>query len=110
MLTEIVSLKAKIVEITDEHKIAMFENTKTVNSIVKMHEEALDNKTKELANIKKELQNFKITNQELFRKIQLVDVEKNYFTSNDALERCPEIKPFFCKYCKISFLQMLVQM
>ena len=58
MVTKIISLKRRIEEITDEHKIAMFQNTKTVNSIVKMHEEALDNKTKELSNIK-------VTNQEL---------------------------------------------
>ena len=41
MLTEIVSLKARIVKNTDEHKIAMFQNTKTVKSIVKMHKETV---------------------------------------------------------------------
>ena len=46
MVTEIVSLKTRIEKITNEHKITMFQNMKTVNSIVKMHEEALDNKTK----------------------------------------------------------------
>ena len=41
MLTEIISLKARIVKNTDEHKIAMFQNTKTVKSIVKMHKETV---------------------------------------------------------------------
>ena len=50
--------------------------------------------------------NFKITNQELLRKIQEVEVNENNFTSNDALERCPEIKPFSCKYCNKSFFQV----
>ena len=63
MLTEIASLKTRIEKITDEHKIAMVQNTKTVNSIVKMHEEALENKTKEVANIKQELQKLEVTNQ-----------------------------------------------
>ena len=103
MLTEIVSQNAKIVKITDEDKIAMFENTKTVNSIVKMHEEALDIKTEEVDNIKKEIHNFKITNQELLEKMQEVEGKKN---NNDLLERCPEIKPFSCKYCEKSFLQV----
>jgi hypothetical protein len=60
MVTKVVSLQTRIEMITDEHKIAMFQNTKIVNSIVKMHKVALDNKTKELVNVKKELQNFKI--------------------------------------------------
>ena len=37
----------------------MFQNTKTVNIIVKMHKESLDNKIKELANNKEELQKVK---------------------------------------------------
>ena len=32
MVTKIISLKTRIEEITDEHKIAMFQNTKTVNN------------------------------------------------------------------------------
>ena len=54
-LQEIVSLKAKIMEITEEHKIAMSLNAKNMNSIVKMHEkaqEALDDKSNEIINIK----------------------------------------------------------
>ena len=67
--TKIVFLKTRIEKITDEHKIAMFQNTKTVNSFVKMHEEALDNKVEELANDKEELEKVKVTNQELLQKI-----------------------------------------
>ena len=70
MLTEIISLKARIVKNTDEHKIAMFQNTKTVNTIVKLHQEALENKTNEVANIKQELQRLEVTNQELLQKIK----------------------------------------
>ena len=48
----------------------MFENTKTVNSIVKMHKEALINKTKDIANTMQEIQRLKVTNQELLQKIK----------------------------------------
>ena len=70
MVTKIVSLKTRIEEITDEHKIAMVQNTKTVNSIVKLHQEALENKTKEVTNIMQEVQRLKVTNQELLQKNQ----------------------------------------
>ena len=106
MLTEIVSLKARIVKNTDEHKIAMFQNTKTVNSIVKMHEEALENKTKEVANIMQELQRLEVTNQELLQKNQELGMNKNNFANNHSLERSHENKPFSCKYCDKSFLQV----
>jgi hypothetical protein len=59
MVSKIVSLKAKIVEVTEEHKSTMSLNAKTMNSIVKMHEkaqEALEHKSNELINIKQELQ------------------------------------------------------
>ena len=75
MKSEIVSLKTKIMEITEEHKTTMSLNTKTMNSIVKMHEEALGDKRNELANIKQELQRVNVTNQELLQKIQ--GFEKN---------------------------------
>ena len=69
-------LKAKIEEITDEHKIAMSQNTKTINSIVKMHEEAMDDKRNELTKIKQELQSVEATNQELSQKVQKLEMEK----------------------------------
>ena len=38
MLQEIDSLKAKLVEVTEEHKISLTLNSKTVNSLAKMNE------------------------------------------------------------------------
>ena len=104
MVTEIVLLKTKIVEITDEHKIAMSLNAKTMNSIVKMHEKAFEDKKNELANIKEELQKVKVTNEELLQEIQALKMNKPNFATNDSLEKIHEIKPFTCKYCKKSFL------
>ena len=104
MLTEIILLKTKIVEITDEHKIAMSLNAKTMNSIVKMHEKAFEDKTNELANIKEELQKVKVTNEELLQEIQALKMNKPNFAQNDSLEKFHEFKPFACKYCEKSFL------
>ena len=61
MLSEIASLKAKLVEVMEEHKVSTSLNSKTVNSLVKMQEktqDALEEKTNELAKIKQELQKF----------------------------------------------------
>ena len=92
MVTEIVSLKTRIEEITDEHKIAMFQNTKTVNSIVKMHKEALENKSKEVANIMIGCQRLQVSNQELLQKNQELEMNKNNFYNNQSLERSHENK------------------
>jgi hypothetical protein len=93
------------VEITDE-KIAMSLNAKTMNSIVKMHEKAFEDKTNELANIKEELQKVKVTNEELLQEIQALKMNKPNFATNDSLEKIHEIKPFTCKYCEKSFLHI----
>jgi hypothetical protein len=109
MTYEIISLKAKIVEVTEEHKTTMSLNAKTMNSIVKMNEkaqEALDDKSNELANIEQELQSVKVTNQELLQKIQVLEMNKNEFANNDSFEGNHEIKPFSCKYCDKSFHQV----
>ena len=106
MICENVLLKTKIAEITDEHKIAMSQNTKTINSIVKMHEEAMDDKRNELTKIKQKLQSVESTNQELLQKVQKLEMNKNTFGKNDSLERCNEINPFSYKYCDKSFLQV----
>ena len=93
MSSEIVSLKTKIAEVTEEHKIAVSQlslNAKTMNSIVKMHEkaqEALDNKTNELANIKQELESVKVTNQELLQKNKELEIERNTFANNSSLTK-----------------------
>ena len=80
ILQENASLKAKIVKITEEHKSEMSLLAKTMNHIVKMHEktqEAFDEKTNELANIKQELQSVNLTNQELLQKFQESKIVKN---------------------------------
>ena len=102
----IVSLKEKIVEITEEHKMSMTLNAKTMNTIVKIHEKALDDKTNELARIKQELQRVNVTNQALLQKIQELETNNNTFVNNDCLERNHEIKPFSCKHCDASFVQV----
>ena len=63
MKSEIVSLKAKIEEITDEHKIAMSLNA-----------ELMANKIRELVNNKQELQSVKVTNEEMLQKIQELEL------------------------------------
>ena len=63
MSIEISSLQKKIVEITEEHKAVMVLNSKTMNSIVTMHEKTLEDKTKELELAKS-------TNLSLSKKIQ----------------------------------------
>jgi len=105
MVTEIVLLKTKIVEITNEHKIAMSLNEKTMNSIVKMHEKAFEDKKNELANIKEELQSVKDANQELLQEIQALKMNKTNFDSHDSFEGNLEIKPFSSEYCDKSFNQ-----
>ena len=57
MLSEIISLKAKIVEMTDEHKITMCLNSETMAK-----------KINELANNKQKLQTLKSINEELLQK------------------------------------------
>ena len=87
MKSEIVSLKAKIVEITNEQEIALSRNAET-----------MDKKIKELANNKQELQSVKVTNEELLQKIQELKLNKK--------TRIQEIKPFSCKYCNKSFFEV----
>ena len=77
-----------------------------MNSIVKMHEKAIEDKTNELANIKEEFQKVKVTNEELLQEIKALKMNKPNFAINDSLEKIHEIKPFTCKYCKKSFLHI----
>ena len=102
----IVSLREKIVEITEEHKKSMSLNAKTVNTFVKIHEKALDDKTNELAHIKQELQSVNVTNQGLLQKIQELETYNNIFANNVSLKRNNEVKPFSCKYCDKTFVQV----
>ena len=64
------------------------------------------NKENELSQVKQELQSFKMTNQKLLQKIQKLETYKTTFAKNDSSCRNPEIKPFFCKYCDESFVQV----
>ena len=128
------SLKEKtneLANIKEEHesvKVTNEELLKTIQELevnkdslddplVKMNEKtqaALDEKTNELANIKKELQSVSVANQELLQKIQELkksqelEVNKNSFANNDSstMKIHCEIKPFSCKYCDQSFLQV----
>ena len=47
-----------------------------MNSVFKLHEKVLDDKTNELINIKQELQSVMVTNQELLQKIQGLEMNK----------------------------------
>ena len=85
MLREIALLKAKLVKVTEEHKISMTLNANTVNSLVKIHEktqEALNDKTYELAKIKQELQSVNVTNLELLQENQELKMNKNNFANS----------------------------
>ena len=73
--SEIISIKNKLLKITEEHKMAMSLNT--------IHEKAFAHKAIELSQLKKELQSFKVTNQELLQKIQKLETYKT-FAKNDS--------------------------
>ena len=77
---EIASLKAKIVEITNEHEAVMSLNAKKMNSIVKMHEKAMENKDNELTNIKQKLQSSNLINQKLSQELEDLWMNKNVFS------------------------------
>ena len=98
MSSEIISLRAKIVKINEEHKMAMSLNTKTMMGIVKTHEKGFVNKANELSQVKQEILNFKMTNLELSQKVQELE--------NNSSERNQEVKPFSCKFCDKSFAEV----
>ena len=101
------SIKSKLLKITEEHKMAMSLNTKTMMGIVKIHEKPFANKENELSQVNKDLQSFKVPNQELLQKIKnKLETYKTTFAKNDSSCRNPEIKPSFCKYCDESFVQV----
>ena len=102
MLSENTKLRARISEVTEEYKTILLLNAKNTDSIIKMHEKSLDDKTNELANTKKELQSVKKTNHELLQKIRELKTNKNTFENNVSLE----VKPFSCRYCNESFVQV----
>jgi hypothetical protein len=102
------SLQKKIVEITEEHKAAMALNSKTMNSIVTMHEKALEDKTKELEVAKS-------TNLSLSKKIQELESIQTLHNKNDrntsetvsesqiyTMKTDFKQKPFKCESCDTS--------
>ena len=82
------SLKEKVMKITEEHKVAMSLNSKTMNSIVKMHEKVLEDKTNELNNIKEQLKVSKTTNLAESKRIQELEL-----ASNQVSEKKENFKP-----------------
>ena len=121
MSIENTSLQKKIVEITEEHKAVMALNSKTMNSIVTMHEKALEDKTKELELAKST--NFSLSKkiQEL-ESIQTLRNEENSNTSESVsdsngkksmikegkaqiytMKTDFKQKPFKCESCDASF-------
>jgi hypothetical protein len=74
------SLQKKIVEITEEHKAVMALNSKTMNSIVTMHEKALEDKTKELEVAKST--NLSLTKK--FQELESVQTLRNKENSNTS--------------------------
>ena len=102
MLSENTKLRARILELTEEYKTILLFNAKNTDSIIKMHEKSLEDKTNELANTKKELQSVKKTNHELLQKIRKLETNKNTLANNVSLE----VKPFSCRYCNESFVQV----
>ena len=102
MLSENTKLRAKIAEVTEEYKTIFLLNAKNTDSVIKMHEKSLVDKTNELDNTKKELQSVKKTNSELLQKIRELETNKNTFEKNVSLE----VRPFSCRYCNQSFVQV----
>ena len=70
-------LKEKVMKITEEHKVAMSLNSKTMNDIIEMHEKALDDKNNELNNVKVDLQIAKSTNSALSNRVQKLESSSN---------------------------------
>ena len=65
--SENISLKAKVEEITKEHKTIMLLNAKNMSSIVKIHERQLEDKTSELNMIKQKLHSENVAKEEIAR-------------------------------------------
>ena len=85
---EIVSLKAKIVKLTKDHETDMSHNVflaKTVKDLLKKQEknqEALDDKTNQLANVEKELESLNVTCENLLQEMQELKKSRNKFENS----------------------------
>ena len=94
MSSENNSLKEKFIKIAEEHSAAMSLNSKTMSSIVKMHEKALDDKNNELNNVKKDLQIAKSTNLALSNRVQELELSSNNQVHDKKEKFKPSLKTF----------------
>ena len=67
---------------------------KTMNSFVKMYENALDRKMNELTNIKQKLQTANVANHELLLKIEELGMNKNISPNHPSYERNRDFEPY----------------
>ena len=84
--SENISLKAKVEEITKEHKTIMLLNAKNMSSIVKIHERQLEDKTSELNMIKQKLHSENVAKEEIARfKENRENITENKLKEHDLL-------------------------
>ena len=88
-------IKETVGKITKEYNAAMSLNSKTMSSIVKMHEKALDDKNNELNDVKLDLQIAKSTNLALSNRVQKLESSSNNQVILDKKEKFkPNLKTF----------------
>ena len=94
--SENIFLKAKVEEITKEHKTIMLLNAKNMSSIVKIHERQLEDKTSELNMIKQKLHSENVAKEEIARFTEnRKNITENKLKEHDLLLN-DETKPFNC--------------
>ena len=94
--SENISLKAKVEEITKEHKTIMLLNAKNMSSIVKIHERQLEDKTSELNMIKQKIHSENVAKEEIARFTEnRKNITENKLKEHDLLLN-DEMKPFNC--------------
>ena len=89
MSSENKSIKETISKITEEYKASMSLNSKTMNSIVKVHEKSLDDKDNELKKVKEDIQVAKSTNVALSNRVQELESSSN----NQVHDKKEKVKP-----------------
>ena len=94
MSSENNSLKEKIIKIAEENSAAMSLNSKTMSSIAKMHEKALDDKNNELNNVKGDLLIAKSTNLALSNRVQELELSSNNQVYDTKEKFKPNLKTF----------------
>ena len=94
MSSENISLQEKFIKIAEEHSAAMSLNSKTMSSIAKMHEKALDDKNNELNNVKGDLLIAKSTNLALSNRVQKLELSSNNQVHDKKEKFNPNLKTF----------------